>query len=174
MLSTSLLKCKFRDYSRHFEGQDTSVTQVFLQQPSCGLMVTLPLLTKGLQVSKQQQQQAKLEVGCIGAFYLHAWQQIAASVQVVKQEEEAEDKEKPLPLLPTLKALSAAWAAASQQTANQRAQDMTHALREALQPGQTSSIHNRLICTICACFGVQQHGTVGWVCTDIECSKFSN
>lgn len=54
-----------------------------------------------------------------------------------KEEEEAEDKEKPLPLLPTLKALLAAWDAASHATATKRAPDMAQALTEALQPGQS-------------------------------------
>ena len=56
-------------------------------------------------------------------------------LQGAKEEDEAEDKEKPLPLLPTLKALQAAWDSASHATAVKRASDTVQALREALQPG---------------------------------------
>ncbi len=50
-------------------------------------------------------------------------------------EEQDEDKERPLPLLPTLKALQAAWQAASKQTALKQAPSMAKALQESLQPG---------------------------------------
>lgn len=61
---------------------------------------------------------------------------IDALLQGAKEEEdEAEDKERPLPLLPTLKALLAAWGGASHSTATQRGQQVAQALQEALQPG---------------------------------------
>ena len=51
---------------------------------------------------------------------------------------EAEDDEKPLPLLLSIKALQAAWQAASANIVNSRAADVGSALREALQPGKKS------------------------------------
>ena len=57
------------------------------------------------------------------------------SMQGPAEEEQDEDKERPLPLLPTLKALQAAWQAASKQTALKQAPSMAKALQESLQPG---------------------------------------
>ena len=51
------------------------------------------------------------------------------------EEEQDEDKERPLPLLPTLKALQAAWQAAYKQTALKQAPSVAKALQESLQPG---------------------------------------
>lgn len=50
---------------------------------------------------------------------------------------EEEDKQKPLPLLLSMKALQAAWQAAAPSTAQSRARDLADALRAALQPGIT-------------------------------------
>lgn len=49
--------------------------------------------------------------------------------------EDAEDREKPLPLLPAIQALQAAWQSASAATVTNRAQALAQALQEALQPG---------------------------------------
>ncbi len=57
------------------------------------------------------------------------------AMQGPAEEEQDEDKERPLPLLPTLKALQAAWQAASKQTALKQAPSMAKALQESLQPG---------------------------------------
>ncbi len=57
------------------------------------------------------------------------------AMQAPAEEEQDEDKERPLPLLPTLKALQAAWQAASKQTALKQAPSMAKALQESLQPG---------------------------------------
>jgi len=57
------------------------------------------------------------------------------AMQGPAEEEQDEDKERPLPLLPTLKALQAAWQAASKQTALKQAPSMAEALQESLQPG---------------------------------------
>ena len=72
----------------------------------------------------------------LGKFERHLSRVIDGFLQGAKEdEEEAEDKERPLPLLPTLKALLAAWGTASHATATQRGQDVAEALKEALQPG---------------------------------------
>ena len=57
------------------------------------------------------------------------------AMQGPSEEEQDEDKEQPLPLLPTLKALQAAWQAASKQTALKQAPSVAKALQESLQPG---------------------------------------
>lgn len=60
-----------------------------------------------------------------------------AGLQGSNEGEQDEDKERPLPLLHTLKALQAAWQAASSDTAIAHAHDMSQALQESLQPGLT-------------------------------------
>ena len=60
---------------------------------------------------------------------------VMIAMQGSAEEEQDEDKERPLPLLPTLKALQAAWQAASKQTALKQAPSMAKALQESLQPG---------------------------------------
>ena len=52
--------------------------------------------------------------------------------------EDAEDQEKPLPLLPAVQALQAAWRSASAATVTSRAQALAQALQEALQPGSAA------------------------------------
>ena len=63
--------------------------------------------------------------------------------------EEDEDKERPLPLLPVLKALHAAWLAASPKTVTHWAAPMQEALKQSLQPGR----YNDFFCI--DCFGRQ-------------------
>ncbi len=93
---------------------------------------------------------------------MHVCKAIDQPTQGSKEEEEGEDKEKPLPLLPSLKALLAAWRAAAPATATQRAQGLADALKEALQPGANALLFN-IICgrasqrpSACTCFNYSQ------------------
>ncbi|KAL3147888.1 hypothetical protein ABBQ32_002606 [Trebouxia sp. C0010 RCD-2024] len=128
-------------------------------QPSSSSEAVVEALMTALARKKQAYRQAALEAlqvvleafsqedhfeavaGPLLGTPLQHTQAASSSTQAGKEEEEAEDKERPLPLLPTLKALLAAWSAASSATAAKHAEHMAGALKEALQPGFSWQAH---------------------------------
>lgn len=72
---------------------------------------------------------------------------------------EEEDKEKPLPLLLSIKALQAAWQGAAGSTVTSRAGDVAQALKDALQPGDFNGLMPSDTMPATCCVDAESHAS---------------